>query len=628
MRDEDKTKEQLLEELRASRDQISELKRINVENAQVQQTLAGNLERFKIIYQAITSGVIVQNVEGVVVHANDLVCKLLGLTLDQIRGHMPIDPRWYSIREDGSPFPREEHPIMVTLRTGKAVHNVVIGVFSSESEDLVPKGDPASREGLTQTRKPRWLLVNSEPILDPETGHLKEAAATFIDITERKQSEETINRLAYYDILTDLPNQVLFNDRLTLALAHAKRNQKKLAVLVLDLDGFKTINDTLGHSMGDRLLQGVAYRLRSCLREGDVAARLGGDEFLLLLQEITQEADAAQTVEKIQEAFRPSFHFNNHELHITASIGIAFYPQDGEDVQTLLRNADTALHRAKERGRNSYQLHTTTMNAKAFERLLLEHGLRRALDRQELVLHYQPQVSLITGKIVGMEALVRWLHPDWGLLPPMRFIPLAEETGLILPLGEWCLRAACAQNKTWQNEGFPPIRVSVNISARFFKQKSLTDLIAKVLKETRLESQYLELELTESIVMENAETTIKTLRELKNMGVYLSIDDFGTGYSSLSYLKRFPIDALKIDRSFVHDITTNPDDAAIATAIIAMAHSLKLKVIAEGVEKEDQLPFLYTHQCDEMQGFYFSRPVPVNDFVTMLKEGKNLNITR
>jgi diguanylate cyclase (GGDEF)-like protein len=471
-------------------------------------------------------------------------------------------------------------------------------------------------------KEKRWFLMRVTPLQSQRGG----VVVIHIDITERKQAEEMVHHLAYHDPLTGLPNRVLFNDHLTLELAHARRNKCMVAVIFLDLDRFKTINDTLGHAIGDQLLQEVAKRLRSCLREGDTVARLGGDEFMLLLPGITHGEDVAKVVRRILEVLKPPFNLDGHELHITSSMGISLYPSDGGDAETLIKNADAAMYRTKEQSRGTYQFYTPSMNAKAFERLILENDLRRALERQEFVVYYQPQVSLHTGQIVGVEALVRWQHPEKGLVPPMEFIPLAEETGLIIPLGDWVFRMACAQNQTWQKAGFSPLRVAVNLSARRFKQKGLIKDIVRILKETGLDPDYLELELTESHLMENVEATLSTLHELKAMGIHLSIDDFGTGYSSLSYLKRFPIDKLKIDRSFVLDISDNPDDAAIAVAIIAMAHSLKLKVTAEGVETKEQLEFLRAYQCDEMQGYYFSRPVPTEIMTQLLQEGRRLNL--
>jgi len=479
--------------------------------------------------------------------------------------------------------------------------------------------------GEQQYRRTDGSLVVVDVSINTISYRRREVLCILVrDISERKRAEGVIRHLAYYDALTDLPNRLLFNDRLTIELAHAHRSHRRLAVMFLDLDRFKIINDTLGHPLGDRLLQGVAQRLVGCLREVDTVARLGGDEFMLLLPEITHVEDAAKIAQKILDALKPSFHFEGQELHITASIGIALYPNDGEDGNTLMKNADTAMYRAKEQGRNSYQFYTPIMNATAFERLVLENNLRRALEREEFVVYYQPQVSLTTGQIVGVEALIRWQHPELGLIPPVKFIPLAEETGLIMPIGEWALYTACAQNKTWQEANFPPLRMVVNLSPRLFKHKDLIKTIARILKETRLNPDYLELELTEGTIMENAEATVAIFHKLKGMGIHLSIDDFGTGYSSLSYLKRFPIDTLKIDRMFMQNIPTDPGDVAIATAIIAMAHSLGLKVIAEGVETEEQLTFLSSHRCDQIQGYFFSRPIPAEAVTRFLREGRRL----
>lgn len=437
---------------------------------------------------------------------------------------------------------------------------------------------------------------------------------------QRRQAEETAQHQIYYDLLTDLPNRMMFVDRLTLALARASHERKMLAVLFVDLDRFKTIIDTLGHAIGDRLLRGVADRLRSCLEEGDTLARLGGDEFVVLLPKINRADQAVRKAQKLLDVLRASFHFNDHELHITTSIGISLYPYDGEDADTLLKNADTALYRAKEQGRNNYQLYTPAMNARAFERLALENSLRKALERHEFLLHYQPQVDLRTEQITGMEALLRWQHPDLGVVYPAEFISLAEETGLIVPLGEWVLRSACAQNKQWQKAGLPKLAVAVNLSARQFQHQDLVETVARILRETGMDPRYLELEITESVAMQNADYTIVVLRELKDMGIQIAMDDFGTGYSSLSYLKKFPIDTLKIDQSFIRDLSSDPNDAAIANAIIVLAHSLKLKVVAEGVETGDQRSFLKQRLCDKIQGFLFSSPLPADMFEHLVRQ--------
>ena len=436
---------------------------------------------------------------------------------------------------------------------------------------------------------------------------------------ERKRSEETIRHQAYHDALTKLPNRVLFRDRMTQALAHARRRKEMAAMLFLDLDRFKIINDTLGHAVGDKLLQGVAHRLRECLRKEDTVARLGGDEFMLLLGGVNQVEDAARIAEKVLNAIRPPFQIDSHELYINTSIGISLYPHDGEDAETLVKNADIALYRAKEKGRDTYQFYAATMNEKAYEQLELENKLRRALERNEFVLHYQPQFDMHMGKIIGMEALIRWQQPDGQLLYPIDFIAIAEDTGMIVQIGEWVLKTACAQNKLWQTSDFLPLRVAVNLSGRQFHE-SLVPTIADVLKRTGLEPQFLELELTETSIMKNDEIAVKILTELKSMGIQICIDDFGTGYSSLSYLKRFPIDTLKIDRSFIRESMRDADHAAIVVAIITMAHTLKLKVVAEGVESPEQWAFLRDHNCDKMQGNLFSNPLPVDAFTRLITE--------
>jgi len=477
---------------------------------------------------------------------------------------------------------------------------------------------------LLNQRKGSSFYARLESLSAQEAGGGRVCRTSISDITERKRAEETIQHLAYYDPLTDLPNRTLFHDRLNQALVRARRSHQKLAVMFLDLDRFKIVNDTLGHAIGDCLLQGVARRLISCIRETDTLARLGGDEFMLLLPGISCAEDAIKAAQRILETFRPPFYFDGRELHVTLSLGIALFPNDGEDVQTLLKNADIAMYRAKEQGRNNYQFYTPAMNAAALERLALENNLRWALERREFVVHYQPQVDLRTGQIIGMEALIRWKHPELGLISPRRIIPLAEETDLIVPISEWVLYTACSQNKAWQKAGLPPVRMAVNLSARHFKHKDFLKTIAYTLRETGLDPGYLDLELTEGVLMENVEATATTLLELKAMGVHLSMDDFGTGYSSLNYLKRFPLNLLKIDRSFVQNVTTDSEDAAIVRLIVDIAHSLKLKAIAEGVETEEQLLFLRTHRCDAIQGYYFSRPVPAQVATQIIQEDRRL----
>ena len=443
--------------------------------------------------------------------------------------------------------------------------------------------------------------------------------ATVRDITDRKVAEERVQYLAYYDALTGLPNRTLLQDRLAKALASARRRKDKVALLFLDLDRFKDINDSLGHSVGDLLLQEVAERLKTWGREQDTVARLGGDEFLIMLTHVKDVPDAAVAAERLMDAMTAEFVVQGHSLSVSCSVGISIFPEHGADGETLIKNADAAMYSAKENGRNNFRFFTEDMNAQVVERLTLESSLRLALDKKELFLVYQPQMDIATGRITGLEALLRWQHPELGLVPPDKFIRIAENSGLIVPIGEWVLRTACSQARKWQDEGLPAVSVAVNVSAVQFRQEGFCELIRRVLHETGLAPQYLELELTESLLLANADLMLSVLQELKAMGVTLAIDDFGTGYSSFSYLRQFPVSKLKIDRSFIRDVAVNPDDAAITTAIISMAKSLKLKVIAEGVENEAQMSFLRAHQCDEIQGYYFSKPLAVDKVADKLR---------
>jgi diguanylate cyclase (GGDEF)-like protein len=447
---------------------------------------------------------------------------------------------------------------------------------------------------------------------------------SFRDVTAQKLAEAKIRHQALHDLLTDLPNRVLFNERLAAALAQAHQDNAKLAVCFLDLDRFKTINDTLGHAVGDRLLQSVAQRLTSLLKDCDIIARWGGDEFTILLSEINEAKDAALIAEEILAAFKVGFDVENHSLHISASLGISLYPMHGEDPETLIKHADAALYRIKSQTRNSYQFYHSTINSQASELLLLENSLHYGLERQEFTIHYQPLINISTGEIIKMEALLRWQHSELGLISPGKFIPLAEETGLIVPIGEWVLRTACTQNKIWQDTlGLPSLSIAVNLSARQFQESNLINLVAQVLSESKLSPKCLELEITESIAMYNIDLTKTILNELHKIGVSISMDDFGTGYCSLSYLKNFPINTLKIDRSFIRDLTFDSKDAAIATAIIALAHGLNLSVVAEGVETEEQRNLLRILECEFMQGFLFSRPVSVEDATQLLRKSKS-----
>lgn len=476
----------------------------------------------------------------------------------------------------------------------------------------------------TEAKAPQWMAAGAQDFIRyDDLSRLVPAIAREIKEVsvrrERQQAEANLQHQTHFDALTNLPNRVLFEDRLTLALAHAAQERKMLAVTFVDLDRFKTIVDTLGHGVGDDLLRQVANRLAACLPPDGTLARLGGDEFVVLLPLIDRADKAVQLAHQFIEALQPAFQSNGHELHLTTSIGISLYPYDGEEAETLLKNADTALYRAKERGRNNYQLYTPAMNARAFERLAMENSLRKALERREFLLHYQPQVDAKTGVIVGVETLLRWRHPDLGLVYPSEFIGLAEETGLIVPLGTWVLRTACAQNKAWRDAGWPLISVAVNLSSRQFQNHHLVEMISQILEETGLDPAALELEITESVAMQNADYSSVLLRDLKRRGIQIALDDFGTGYSSLSYLKTFPIDTLKIDQSFVRDLTEDSNDAAIANAIIVLAHSLKLQVVAEGVENATQARFLEEHGCDRWQGFMVSHPLSASAFEALWK---------
>lgn len=445
------------------------------------------------------------------------------------------------------------------------------------------------------------------------------------DITERKRSHERIRYMAYYDDMTGLPNRRLFTDRLTEALVQAHHDQTRLAVMYMDVDRFKRVNDSFGHEFGDMLLLQIAERLTRCVQnESDITARLEGDEFAVFYSGLDSEFNVTSKVQEIFKVLEEPFVLQDIEIHITVSIGISLNENEVNTAHTLMRYADIALSRAKEEGKNNFQLFLPSMTSKSIDRLTLESELRQALARQEFRICYQPQVNMRTGQLVGLEALIRWEHPTRGTVSPIDFIGLAEETGIIVQIGEWVLRTACLQNKKWQEIGLPAIPVSVNLSILQFQQQGLTDLVASILCETKLESKYLELEITESMTMD-VDYATDVLLELKKLGVQISIDDFGTGYSSLLYLKKFPIDRVKIDRSFVRDMMQNPNDAAIVAAIIAMAHNLNLKVTAEGVEEQDQMSFLKMHQCDDVQGYIFSPPVPVGEVEMIIREIKARN---
>jgi diguanylate cyclase (GGDEF)-like protein len=446
------------------------------------------------------------------------------------------------------------------------------------------------------------------------------------EIVERKSYAAQLEHLVAHDSLTQLPNRNLLKDRLKQAIAHAHRSNGLVAVLFLDLDRFKLVNDSLGHRAGDLLLQEIAKRLTFSVRKEDTVARLGGDEFVMVLQGLAHSEQAALVARKVLEQIRQPVALDKQEFYVNCSIGISLFPKDGKNVSALLKHADIALHRVKEQGRNNLQFYTNEMNTRFNERLKLAHDLRQALESDQLNLHYQPQIELRSGRVVGVEALLRWQHPQLGAIPPTQFVPLAEENGLIVPIGEWVLRTACDQAKAWRDMNLSDLRMSVNLSARQFMQVNLLDQVYKILRETTSHPLHLELEITESLLMTDVKEAIKILQAFKAIGVCIAIDDFGTGYTSLSYLQRLPVDRLKIDRSFVQAIALDSDVAAIALAIITMAHSLQLKVIAEGVENKTQINFLKTNRCDEIQGYYFCPPQSSKKMTALLSDRRTLGL--
>lgn len=548
------------------------------------------LKRFQLLSDHARDIMLFINHNGQILEANDAAVKTYGFSREELLSKNIFDLR--------APEVKSSLDIQMNLAVSKGI--LYETFHQCKDESIIPV--EVSLQGAV-------------------IGDNRMLLAIIRDISERKRAEDIINHLAYHDPLTDLPNRILFFDRLTVALADAQRNDRMLAVMFLDLDRFKYVNDMMGHASGDRLLKGVAQHLTGCVRRNDTVARIGGDEFTLLLPQINHEEDAARVAKKIIDSFKKPRIVNGQEIQITCSIGIALYPNDGTDAETLTANADTAMYRAKEKGDN-YQFYTPAMNVKAMERLSMEHALRKAVDQDEFVIHYQPQVDIREGRIVGMEALVRWKRPKHGLIMPLDFISVAEETGIIVPMGDWVLKTAVAQNKAWQDKGYPPMRISVNISASQFKQKHLVATISNVLKETGMDPGLLELEITEGTAMNDVDFSISMLSSLRDMGIRIAIDDFGTGYSSLSYLRRFPITTLKIDRSFVHDVLTDVEDAAIVGTIIVLAQYLKLDVVVEGVETEQQLKFFQQQECFEMQGYLFSEPLPANEAENLLQRAE------
>ena len=543
--------------------------------------------RYRLLFEQNAAGVCVSRLDGDILDCNSTFATMLGVTRDELVGS-----GMKAVYANA-----EECEELATLLGS-------VGTLNSVEVEL------RRRDGTSL-----WVLENLVLVGDKTSGVVH---ATVVDISDRKRAEDQIEFHAYHDVLTHLPNRRLFTDRLRHSVARAKRSSRSVAVMFIDLDHFKTINDTLGHTAGDELLLEMAQRLKHCVRDDDTVARLGGDEFTIILDGLREPEDALTVAQKILDAVQAPLTIAGTPIAPTASIGIALFPVDGADPESLLRNADSAMYRAKEAGRNTYQLCTDDMKKRAMERLSLESRLRTAIREQQLTVAYQPQISLLTGRTVGVEALARWTDPERGAIEPSTFIPIAEDTRLILPLGEWVLRTACRQTKEWQERGAGPLRVAVNLSARQFQQHDLVQMVRSALDEVGLAPSSLELEITETTAMQNADVTVEVLRALRDIGVGISIDDFGMGYSSLNYLKRFPINAVKIDRAFVSDLATDDGDAAIVSAVLAMARSLRLRVIAEGVEDAEQFAFLRNNRCDEAQGFYFSRPVSAEDLTRTL----------
>ena len=493
---------------------------------------------------------------------------------------------------------------------------------TTQTTTTEPPFVPLPHAGILMRRDGSELPIEDSvaPIHD-RLGAVTGAVIVLHDVSEAQAMAKQLAHSAEHDFLTDLPNRQLLNGRIQQAISLASRHSKKVAVMFMDLDGFKHINDSLGHATGDKLLQSVASRLLSCIRGSDTVSRQGGDEFVVLLSEVEHSDDPAISAKRILQSVARAHNIDSHDLHVTASIGVSIYPDDGSDALTLIRNADTAMYQAKENGRHGYQFFKPAMNIRAVERQSIEEELQRAVKKREFTLHYQPTINLRTGKISGAEALVRWMHPTRGQIAPLQFIPVAEDCGLIVPIGNWVLREACVQAREWVDAGLPLGTIAVNVSLMEFRNQDFLEGVFQALSDSRLDPNLLELELTESVLMKHAKSTASILKTLRERGVKIAIDDFGTGYSSLSYLRKFPIDALKIDQSFIRQISNDPCDINIVTAILAMGRSMQLQVIAEGVEKHEELAFLQAHQCDEAQGFYFSRPIPAPQFAALLEAG-------
>ncbi|MGO9995456.1 MAG: putative bifunctional diguanylate cyclase/phosphodiesterase [Steroidobacteraceae bacterium] len=573
--------------------------RYAIERKIMEEALFAEKERAQVTLSCIGDAVICTDISGDVTFLNPVAETMTG---------------WSLTEAVGRPMAEVFRTLNVTS-TEPTETTAELAILQIRSVHLPPSCTLIRRDGLETP------IEDSIAAIHDRQGRAIGAVIVFRDVSIAHAMAQQITHSAEHDFLTGLPNRMLLNDRISQAIASARRHTKQVAVLFLDLDGFKHINDSLGHPVGDKLLQSIAKRLVSCVRGADTVSRQGGDEFVLLLPDLQRSEDAAVMAARILRDVAAPHLIDLHDLYVTTSIGVSVFPDDGADAETLIKNADTAMYQAKENGRQSVQFFKPAMNARAVERQSIEESLRRALERREFTLHYQPKINIRTGGITGAEALIRWTHPSRGPISPAMFIPIAEDSGLILPIGRWVMRCACEQARAWVEAGLRPTKMAVNVSALEFRDEDFLPNLFLILKESRLSPRALEIELTESVLMKQVVSTSLILQTLRTSGVQVAIDDFGTGYSSLSYLRKLPIDSLKIDQSFVGQIVSGDDDAAIVTAVISMARSLKLRVVAEGVETFEALEFLHAHQCEEAQGYYFSRPVPAEQFAKLLETG-------
>jgi diguanylate cyclase (GGDEF)-like protein/PAS domain S-box-containing protein len=573
--------------------------RYAIERKLMEEALFEEKERAQVTLRSIGDGVVCADIHGNITFLNLVAERTTGWSFQEAMGRPMVE---IFRTRDGANGESIETTAEVAMLQIRSMHMPSSSMLICRDGSVIP------------------IEESIAPIHNRE-GRAIGAVIVFRDVSEARATAMQIAYSAQHDFLTGLPNRMLLNDRIDQAIILARRSQLQVAVLFVDLDGFKHINDSLGHPIGDQLLKSIAMRLVSCVRGSDTVSRQGGDEFVVLMADVSRPADASAMAIKILEALSKAHCIDEHDLHVTASIGISTYPDDGLNAETLIKNADTAMYQTKENGRHGFRFFTPAMNARAVERQSIEEDLRRALRHQEFTMHYQPKICLRTMTIIGAEALIRWVHPTRGTLVPAQFIPIAEDSGLILAIGKWALREACLQARSWVDAGYRGISVAVNVSALELREGSFLEGMLAILRETRLEPALLELELTESVLMKRVDPTIIILKILRERGVHVAIDDFGTGYSSLSYLRKFPIDTLKVDQSFVSQIGSGGGDAAIVTAVISMARSLNLRVVAEGVESQLELDFLQSRQCDEGQGFYFSRPVAAPDFLRLLQHG-------